>query len=149
MTTETLSKIIAAVGPAVPELSSILKRGEDEWLFSFVDLDVSLEYDPEMDRIMLSGDSDPLPQANREAVLTTLLTYSFLWRDTGALYLALRSTDKPVLMLPLSGSEVDTELLTIVLPNFANKIRDISSLITSMSTEQRKNVPATDDHIRV
>lgn len=149
MTTETLSKIIAAVGPAVPELSSILKRGEDEWLFSFVDLDVSLEYDPEMDRIMLSGDSDPLPQANREAVLTTLLTYSFLWRDTGGLYLALRSTDKPVLMLPLSGSEVDTELLTIVLPNFANKIRDISSLITSMSTEQRKNVPAADDHIRV
>lgn len=25
-----------------------MKRGEDEWLFSFVDLDVSLEYDPEM-----------------------------------------------------------------------------------------------------
>lgn len=133
MNTESLSEIIAAVGPAVPELSSILMRGEDEWLLSFVDLDVTVEYDRESDCIMLSGNLDPLPAANREAVLTTLMTYSFLWRDTGGLYVALRAKDSPVLMLPLAGSELAADFLSIVLANFASRIRDISSLVSAVA----------------
>lgn len=144
LTTNSLNKTIADIGPALPELISIVMRGDDEWLIRYPDLDITLEFDAATQRIMLSIELSTVDAMVKAETLTRLLHYSYLWRDTGCVYFSLNAALRPVLMVPLFAEEVTTEMLANVVAHMVEKSRAWRMVIETVdfdahSDEMRPN----------
>jgi hypothetical protein len=120
---EQIGSIIESVGPRNHDIEEVVELRENEFVVRYNDLEVTLEFEAETDRLVLSAEIGEAPPDKRLAVYTTLLNYSLLWRDTGGVHMALTADGAAVQLLTLFGSEVTADLLDTVLRNFAVKAR--------------------------
>jgi hypothetical protein len=120
---EQVGSIIESVGPRDHNLEGIVQRDDGEYVVHYDDLEVTLEFEADTDRLVISAELGDAPRDKRLAVYTTLLNYSLLWRDTGGVHMALTADGIVVQTLTLSGSEITVDLLDTVLRNFAAKAR--------------------------
>lgn len=147
---EEVRAIVAAVGPASADIEGVLERGEGDWLLRYPDRDLALELDAESRRLVLSAElGEPRPEA-RLQVLTTLLTYALLWRETGGVYVALNAAETPVLLLPLWAEELTAERLSAVIGNFLEKARTLDTYVARGGQEPgASDTWAPQDGIRI
>jgi hypothetical protein len=120
---EQIGSIIESLGPRNHDIEEVVELRENEFVVRYNDLEVTLEFESETDRLVLSAEIGEAPPDKRLAVYTTLLNYSLLWRDTGGVHMALTADGAAVQLLTLFGSEVTLDLLDTVLRNFAVKAR--------------------------
>ena len=120
---EQIGSIIESVGPRNHDIEEVVQLPEGDYVVHYDDLDVTLAFDAETDRLVMSADLGQAPRDKRLTVYTTLLNYSLLWRDTGGVHMALTADGTAVQALTLSGAEVTLDLLDTVLRNFAVKAR--------------------------
>jgi hypothetical protein len=137
---DRLSAMIAKIGQKLPSVKGILQRPNGEWLVRLDDLDVVLELDEKTRRMMVSVELSTLSELSEAAVLTHLLQYSFLWRETGCVYASLNDELRPVLMVPLFQEELSTDFLTNVLAHMVEKARAFTALIEHLSVASPKQV---------
>ncbi len=120
---EQIGSLIEAAGPRDHDIEAVVQLPEGDYVVHYDDLEVTLTFEAETDRLVLSADLGDAPRNKRLAVYTTLLNYSLLWRDTGGVHIALTADGTAVQLLTLFGSEVTLDLLDTVLRNFAVKAR--------------------------
>jgi len=125
--------MIAESGQKLPSVLGILQRPKGEWLVRFEDLDVVLELDEKTRRMMVSVELSTLSEMSAAAMLTHLLQYSFLWRETGCVYASLNDELRPVLMVPLFQDELSTDFLANIIAHMVEKARAFTALIEHLS----------------
>lgn len=133
---EQMREMIVTAGRASADIEGILERASDEWLLRYPDIDVTVEFDADGNRLVLSAELDQPASEDRLEVYATLLNYSLLWRDTGGVYAAMTAGGTLTLLLPLFGDEVTAELLAAVLENFKAKARILSICIAQPGEQQ-------------
>jgi hypothetical protein len=128
---EQIGSIIESVGPRDHDIEAVVQHPEGDYVIHYDDLEVTLEYDAESDRLMISADLGQPPSDKRLSVFTTMLNYSLLWRDTGGVRMALTADGMVIQMADLSGPEVTVDMLDTVLRNFAAKARLMRAYVAS------------------
>jgi hypothetical protein len=129
--TEQVASIMRAIGPKDLDIADVIEIGEGEYVVSYDDLNVTLEFEAETDRLVFSAELGEAPADKRSEVHTTLLNYSLLWRDTGGVHMALTADGIAVQMLTLFGSELSDDRVNTVLRNFADKARQIRNYVVT------------------
>jgi hypothetical protein len=132
---EQVAAIIESLGPRDHAIEGIIQRGDGEYVVDYDDLEVTLEFETETDRLVLLADLGQAPRDKRLAVYTTLLNYSLLWRDTGGVHMALTVDGEVMQMVTLAGAELTADLLDTVLRNFAAKARLMRAYVGSGGSE--------------
>ena len=128
---EQIGSIIEAIGPRDHDIEAVVQLPEGDYVIHYDGLEITLEYDAEFDRLMISADLGQPPFDKRLSVYTTMLNYSLLWRDTGGVRMALTADGAVVQMADLSGPELTVDLLDTVLRNFAAKARLMRDYVAS------------------
>jgi hypothetical protein len=128
---DQIESIIEAIGPRDHEIEAVVQLPEGDYVVHYDDIELTLDYDAESDRLMISADLGQAPFDKRLSVYTTMMNYSLLWRDTGGVRMALTADGTVVQMTDLSGPEVTVDLLDTVLRNFAAKARLMRAYVAS------------------
>jgi hypothetical protein len=118
-----IGSVVESIGPRDHDIEEVVSLTDGEYVVRYDDLDVTLEFEAETDRLVLSAELGAAPSDKKTAVYTTLLNYSLLWKDTGGVHMALTADDVVVQMASLTGSEVNADRLIALLRNFAEKAR--------------------------
>lgn len=115
--------LMVQIGPVL-DLSQVTEFPEDaSWHIAFnADIGMDIEYDPDCERVMITGDLGAEPQ-NREKVYAALLHYNYLWTVHGGVRAALDGLPgRLVLMLEMPISHLEMSHLCAVLQNFRTVI---------------------------
>jgi hypothetical protein len=144
-----IASIIKAIGPNNLDIADVVEIGENEYVVHYDDLDVTLEFEAETDRLVFSAELGAAPADKRLEVYTTLLNYSLLWRDTGGVHMALTADGTAVQMVTLFGSELSTDLVNTVLRNFADKARLMRGYVAAGSAGDVSPDMTSQFHLRV
>jgi hypothetical protein len=125
MRAEDIDTLMAATGPMLPEAEGIARTGEAQWAVAWESGSVVIaDLAEEGARLVLSTLLGTPAREHRETILTTLLSYNALWRETGGVTLALAGAEGEAMQLcPLATAGLDAGTLAGLLVNFENKAR--------------------------
>ena len=140
----SLQAAIEGLGPADPDILSVVQLGDAGWVVRYDNMDVELEGDSESRAVALQADIGVMAVSGRADVYATLLKYNYLQRDTGGMTMAVKDDDTVVQMLRFVEEPLTTELLLTVLQNFIVKARVWRGLITSGLGTGPAAMPADD-----
>ena len=91
-THEIISQVVTDLGPLVDRLHEVTTPGEGLWGLQFDEEAIHCELDAGGERLYLTMELGPLPEARREDVLQSLLAFNVLGIETGGVRMAL---DRP------------------------------------------------------
>lgn len=122
MELDQINTIVTESGPLDEEIISVARVADDRWMIQFEPIIISLEADAERGRLMLIGEIGPVPEERRNELLTAMLSYGLLWRETGGLRMAVSQSDNvATLMVDLAGEEIEPRLIACVAANLAER----------------------------
>ena len=110
---EQIQALLAELGPASPDIAAVIQNGVAEWAIAFDEETVlSVEFDPRQQKLLLSINLGSPSADRRLGIYETLLTYGYLWRDTGGVYMALGGPGGEVYqMFELNAHDADIATL--------------------------------------
>ena len=115
---EAIQQIMQALGPSTAEIDAIIQSEETSWAVQLADENVIvIEWADQPPRLVMSATLGRPEEDARLAVYQTLLSYNFLWKDTGGVKAALAGPTGEVVLLvdfhsnPLYEHEVRNLLL--------------------------------------
>lgn len=117
---EQIQMLMAELGPSSDGIAAVLQNEDDQWSIVVDETTmVTVDYDAEEDKLLLSIDLGLPAQESRLEVYETLLSYSLLWRDHGGVHAALGGPGGPLYLLyEFGGKELSLIELIRVLDNF-------------------------------
>ena len=125
-----IDALLGAVGPLDDAILAVVRTGEDAWTLRFEDLDVDVEFDAQSERLMLSAVVGPVPATRAAKIHEMLLIYGLIWRETGAVRLALTGPGgEAVQMVDLFAPQASPEALVVLASNLAERTRIWRDLI--------------------
>lgn len=120
---QAIHDLMAQIGPVL-DLAKVTEFSEEaSWHLAFdADIGMDIEYDPDGERVMITGGIAAEP-TNREKVYEALLHYNYLWTEHGGVRAALDGLPGHlVLMLEVPISRLEMSYLCAVLQNFRTVI---------------------------
>ena len=119
---EQIALVMQEVGPRDDGIEQVLRLDEQTWAVRFSDVDIEAEFDPPMQRLMLSADIGRPPPELQTRMYEVALTYSMLWRDTGGVRMAMSEAGGPLThMVDLAAPALTTATMAVVLRNFNDR----------------------------
>lgn len=129
-----LQRLLEEVGPATEEVEEVLQQhtagqeGAGEWTVRWAgeeeELEVTLEFVPDQEKLVLGTSLGAPPEARRAACFELALLYNFNWADSGGLKIGLDAPGAEgglELMFDAGTAQLDLPGLQNVLTNFALK----------------------------
>lgn len=112
-----IEALLAEVGPLFDEIERVERLAEDAWLVVFSETTViEVESDPAGNKLAFSMLLGAVPEERRSEVYPTLLTYSFLKRETGGFHFGMDGEQGYIhLLLDLCRTELTADELAGVL----------------------------------
>ena len=127
--TEQIHQLFEELGPASDDVAGVAQTGDNSWAVAYDDdTIVSFEFVAEQDKLVLSIDLGAAEESRRLAVYSALLSYNFLWRETGGVKMALGGDDLYQLF-ELNAVGLTLTDLRNVLGNFVEKARAFRSFV--------------------
>ena len=127
------------IGPLMDlQQVSAYDSGQD-WLLA-VDAQTRFDaqYDPALNRLVLSGVIAPVPPQSRLAIYEILLQYNAAWIETGGVRMALdQRTSDIVMLLDLPAADLHAGLLAQVLANMAGVQTAWRQILGDLASPQR------------
>jgi hypothetical protein len=141
---ETLTAQMAEAGQLDEDITTVVRTADDAWVFRFEDIDVELEYSEVSGNLLVAVVIGAPPREGREAVLEALLSYSFLWRDTGGVRMAMTGKGGDVVQLfEVSADNLTPKQLVVIVSNLAANARIWRAFLASgAATEAPSPSPA-------
>ena len=123
---------MSEVGPATPEITAIIKSGDETWALSFEgDLMLTIEWADYAERIFISASAGKPPAARKAEVCSTLLAYNLLRSQTGGVTAAAFGPDsETTLICDLHVPTLQLSELRTVLVNFADLTQRWADYVT-------------------
>ena len=120
---EQIQSLFAELGPKSEEIAAVAQNGDAEWAIVYdEDLIVTADYDEDQSKILLSAGLGTPPRDARLSVYEAALNYSYLWRDTGGLFMALGGPEGEIFMMfELNAADVSLDTLQMVLRQLVSK----------------------------
>jgi hypothetical protein len=133
-TSEQIDHLLAEAGNLDDQILEARKDSEGGWTIVFDSLEIGVEYDDEEGRLVMTGGiGRPWPE-DRAKVYQLLLSYGFLWRDTGSVRAALAGPDgEAVLVADAFDANLTPRGLASMLAAFAERVAIWRGMIASRS----------------
>lgn len=134
---QAVHDLMAQIGPVL-ELAQVTEFADDaSWRLVFdADTQMDIEYDPQGERLMITGNLAAEPQ-NREKAFEALLRYNYLWTAHGGVRAALDGVPgKLVLMLEMPTARLEMSHLCAVLQNFRTVIDGWRAILKGNTSTQ-------------
>lgn len=137
---EQIRAMMDELGPATRMVEEVRQYEDNGWaVVCGENTIIELQFDGGPGKLVFSTDLGKPEENQRLAVYEMLLTYNFLWEDTGGVKMAL---DRPgghvVQLYDLDAAELDLGTLQTVLDNFTEKARFWAEVITTGSGRDRE-----------
>ena len=148
---EQIQHLMREIGPLVDAIDAIEQVGEQNWAIGFDEATwLTVDYNEQTDKLTLAIDCGPSPEQNRIKLYETLLTYNYLWEETGGLRMAL---DEPggrvVLIFDVAVHGLDSATFATVVENMVTKSRLWQQSIQGVGSESDPPSSETPMGIRV
>ena len=134
---EQIQHLMREIGPLVEEIETIEQHGEQSWAVGFDDETwLTVDYAPQTDKVTLAIDCGATAEQSRLKLYETLLTYNYLWEETGGVRMALDSPGGRVVLLldlPIHGLAAGT--FATVIKNVVEKARSWRKSIEGIGNE--------------
>ena len=119
---ERIGLMIEEAGPRDDAIAAIIQSGETTWQVHYGECEIDCEYEPTLQRLMLTIPVGVVAPERQARVYETLLAFNLIWRDTGGVRMALAGPNGQVVqMVDLTGAELSTDLLLTVMTNLVEK----------------------------
>lgn len=129
---DDINAAITEAGPLNDGIQQVARSDDGHWAIEFETDTIILECDAENERLMLSAEVGQVPEENREEIYKLLLSYGWLWRQTGGLRFACSPEDDEVtLMVDLSASQISPSMIALVAANLASRAQLWRDLLQS------------------
>ena len=148
---ESLTGLMTQIGSMDDSIAAILRTAEDSWIVSFEDAQVEIEYEVAEDRLIFCCPIGALPTENRAEILEALLAYSFLWRSTGGVRIAMSGVGGEALQVyELAADKADTARLLAVTLNLVENTQIWRAFLASkLTVEPAAEQPVVEQMIRI
>ena len=119
---DQINTILTESGPLDEEIVTVARIADDRWMIQFEPIIISLEAEAERNRLMLMGEIGPVPLDRRDELLSSMLSFGQLWRETGGQQLTLSQADSvATLQVLLVGDEIEPRTIVNVAGNLAEQ----------------------------
>ena len=146
---ERLQKLMSEIGPLVDKIEAVDQVGEAYWLFAFgEDTVLQIQYDEQAHKLILFTDLGAPDEEHRLAVYEELLSFNYLWSETGGVRMAIEGPKGTVSqILDLFTLDLDASALSTVMHGFCEKAEYWRDFIAHFSppTEGAQAPPPQDD----
>ena len=132
---QRLQKLMSEIGPLVDGIEAIDQEGDDFWLFAFGDdMVVQIQHDEQAHKLVLFTDLGIPDEEHRLAIYEELLSFNYLWSETGGVRMAIEAPNGTVSqILDLFTLDLDASTLSTVLQGFCEKAEYWRGFIANFS----------------
>ena len=117
---QTLTELFTKIGGMDDSIGTVLRTAHDAWMVRFENADVEIEFEEAEDRLIFACSIGPVPTESRAEILEALLAYSFLWRSTGGVHIALSEVGGDALQVyTMAAQKASAERLLAIVLNLA------------------------------
>lgn len=122
-TKEQIDQLLVEAGPLEDQVLELRKEPTGGWTAVFEGLAIAIDYEEDGGRLVLTGGiGEPAPE-DRAEVYGLLLSYGFLWRETGSVRAALAGPGgEAVLVADAFGENLTPMGLASMLAGFAERV---------------------------
>ncbi len=135
---ETVEQLMLEIGPLLDLEETAAWQDRQAWQLRFdAHTWLDVEFEPELNRLVISGDIAVVPEFSRTAIYEILLRYNAAWTETGGSRMALDGDDACVVILfDLPVSDVHAGLLAQVLARMADIQRAWRQILQDLAHER-------------
>ncbi len=131
-----LTETLVASASYEDTIEAVLQTGDAAWRVDFEDVSIELEFDQLSGRLALISELGKPPADRRLEVYEALLSYSLLWRETGAVRVGLGGADGALFLLVDTGvGDLLPARLADILGDFADKVRTWRDVVSVETLE--------------
>ena len=132
---EIISGVVTELGPLVDRLEEVTAPGEGMWGLQFDEDAIHCELDESGQRLYLTMELGPLPEARREDVLQSLLAFNSLWKETGGVRMALDRPDGQVMQVcDIATEQIDVTKVAQIVESLLAKADAWKALLAGAET---------------
>lgn len=141
-TREIISEIMTQLGPLVDRLHEVSSPDAGRWVLQFDEDAILCQLSADADRLFLTMQIGPLPEARREDVMMALLTFNSLWAETGGVRMSVDQPSRQVMQIcDLLTGGIDVAKLAQVVEALLRKADSWKALLAGAKT----TVPALEE----
>ena len=143
-----LQSLMAEIGPLIDGIEAIDQEGDDYWLFAFGEQTLlQIQYDAQARKLVLFTELGAPAEENRLALYEALLSFNYLWNETGGLRMAIDGPGGSASMvLDLFVLDLDVSTLATVTENFLDTAVYWRGFMANLqSAEQETPAPRQED----
>ncbi len=137
MQIEQFARLASEIGALDEEIDEVVQAQDGTVIVRVGPVDVDLEYDADLQRVMVAVNLGSPARAKALGVYELLMTYASAWRQTGGLAVALtRPGGDLVLQAPFFAAELNPRSLVTIVTNMARRAVILRGMIAAGAAEQ-------------
>jgi len=118
-----LTELMGQIGPADDAIGGVFAFGDDRFVVSLGDTDITVDRDAATNRLMFSCPCGLPSRERREQVYEALLLYTSLWRETGGVRMGLVEPGGEVVqMADIFVDDATPALVVTILKNLSERV---------------------------